>query len=283
MRGNVGSAALFADLVCACRSSSKLDADFSSLVCHLENIISMCVCDGFCYELYCYIGLLTKFKRIKLADSDLRRCSRGSQHLHKSPMLDSRFNCPIVKDVRVPTFLFTRLSSKILMFLSEPKHDKSYTAKVHQAFKFYMSIGILPNKMFVHKLYTLHSGKDSLVDRILEMDLLEADRNAEDTLKRICVLFSRSLDESLRAKEDIGALYKLLFDNFRMLSRNIRMVASLFEEICKVHIRRIGKSKDVEELKALHMSMNICEKSLGKRSEKVEKLLRDRAAELLKK
>lgn len=283
LRGDVGSAVLLADLVYIYRSNGRVDVDFSLLICRLEDMMSMCSCDEFCYELYCYIGLLIKAKQIALASNE-NTCNSCDRSLHKEPrssIFDPCFNCPIAKDDRVPTFLFTRLASKILAFISVAKNDKGFTAKAYQKFKFYMSIGIVLNKIFVHKLYALYSGTQSLADRIFEMSLLET--GTEDAWKKIWVLFGRDLNDSIKAKGDVGSLYKLLFANFRTLGRGTHFVAPLFEEICKVHARRIKKSRDVEELKALHTSMIICEKSLGKRSEKVERMLKAKVADLLKK
>lgn len=271
LNNQISSKNLLNDLIFAIKCEKMKIIDITPLILHIENIIATCKCDDFCYKLFCYLGFLLKIKKVTVN-------MNNKEHINnlENSLLDPKFNFPIIKSKTIPIFLYNRLSEKILRFITENKPNTL------QVLQFYRRLDIKLNNIFIEKYFSISTDKDSLIDGILKMNLSENINNYENLIKKISISFSNELNDILKDKNDVSNIYSQLFKNFYIFYEHSKFFDQLFKSISKVHIKRISKSIDIEELKAIHKSMIICEKTYGKRDENVENLLKKKALKLLK-
>lgn len=286
MEGKLGSAALLRDFMFLSKSDGRLEVSVDRLVAYLEAGISNCTGDVGCYKLYSYVAFLTQIKKLSpfSVPKDEAELVYVSVRRLQDSIFDPKFNTPILWDSELPESFFTRLSSKILGCLAELKTQKDISVRAYQMLRCYVAMKLKLNRMFICKFFIVHSSSKPLLDMLLEMNLSATSKDSpEGALKKLWDLFCRDLKCALRRKEDVAVLYRLLFANFRVREFGRSSAASLFDQISKTHTKEIRRAKEMEELKAVHSSMISCEKSLGYRNERIEMMLKERVAELIKK
>jgi len=296
LNGDCGTQSVLSAMRHFYKAGNILGIEVAPLLAHLEMSISSCHCDSTSYELYRYLGFLMKTKRIpsrSLGGRNSPRLSSGGRKHSDRPkesIFDPEINSVITQDPELPSHLFRRLSSKILEYISgidraHAKHNKLSTVKIYGAFRFYASLKIPLNSMFIHKFFLISSGGKSQLDGLLEMCLLgpQSTVDADECLKWLWKLFMADLSDTFKICGDVQELYRLVFECLGMLAVDTKVVMALFDGITHVHRKYIEKTKELADLKVIHSSMSICEKSLGLRNDKTERVLKKKVADLLKK
>lgn len=292
LNGAIPSCNVLSALIYFSKTQDTLDIDILRLVPRLETNITTCTADLWSYALYRYIGFLIRLRKVKpgslscsSSPRQLYRMRIGTARFRES-IFDPQFNSVITQDSDMPSILFNRLSSKILAHISEIKREKDSTAKAYHAFRFYLKVGIPLNNIFVHKFFLINSTDRPLLNNLLEMVLLRSCSTESNDLKilnKVCKLFPNDLSRVLKSNSDVHELYQLLFELVGLLKIPKDILCILFEDIARIHKKRIQNATDVVDLREIHGSMITCEKSLGLRNEKIEAMLKKRAGELVKK
>jgi hypothetical protein len=200
--------------------------------------------------------------------------------------LDPNFNFPFIRNQLIPLDVFMRISGNVLdqikNIIKVTNISENSVIRIFQILQTYKMMNMPLNSFFVKKIFANFVKYKNLCEilKLKLFDRVESDYDREKCFSSVIDCFCIALNEIIKKNGDVDELYELIKINFNFDQEKWKI--SLLNAISAIHLKRIRKSTEINELKTIKQSILKSEKTFEKQDEKIKIKLKDKANSLIK-